>query len=185
MEKLIERVRDNDSEACKEMFGMFHKMIYSIINEFELNYGDFRVSADDLYQEACIAVYDACMAYRDKGARFSTFVYLVIKRRLKRYYRASIRRYANESVSIDNIETPDHQKEFICTNVSENPLVYHKQGQLYERIGDLCEMDRRILLLRIQNYSYQEIASMLGTSTKKIDNRLYRLRKQLLEKEKH
>ena len=56
---------------------------------------------------------------------------------------------------------------------------------LYERIGDLCEMDRRILLLRIQNYSYQEIATLLKTSTKKIDNRLYRLRKQLLEKEKH
>ena len=183
--ELIQRVKENDPEACKEMFEGFHRMIHSIINDYQLEYGDFLISREDLYQEALIGIYEACFAYQlGSNAKFSTFVYIVIKRRINRFYKNHLRRYINESYSLDNMDFLDHREEFKASSVSEDPIAYHKQEELKESLNRLSDLDREILQLRMKNYSYAQIAHKLDISSKKVDNRLYKLKKRFLRNHK-
>ena len=181
--ELIQRVKENDSEACKEMIEGFKKMIHSIINDYELECGDFVISRDDLYQEACIGIYEACFAYKDENkAKFSTLVYLIVKRRINRFYKNHIKRYANEAYSIDNMETLDHREEIRSNCISEDPIAYHRNCEARKIISGLSDFDREILQLRMKNYSYAEIAQKMNISAKKVDNRLYKLKKRYLHR---
>ena len=183
--ELIERVKNNDEFACKEMFDNYHKMIHSIINDYNLEYGDYLVSREDLYQEALIALYDACFVYKDNmNTKFSTFAYLVIKRRIQRCYKKQMYKYINETFSIDNMELVDHRKEFQSYYVSDNPVEYHRQEEIRAHLKELNDLDRQIITLRLENYSYSEIAEKLKINKKKVDNRLYNLKKKYLKNEK-
>ncbi len=50
---------------------------------------------------------------------------------------------------------------------------------LHERITRLQPFDRAIVLLWLENISYEEIGQMLGISTKNVSVRLFRIREQL------
>lgn len=51
--------------------------------------------------------------------------------------------------------------------------------QLHERINRLGMFDRAIILLWLENMSYQEIGSIVGISEKNVSVRLYRIKEQL------
>ena len=53
-----------------------------------------------------------------------------------------------------------------------------------EKVENLPEKDRRIIELRIKNYSYNEIAGIMGISSKQVDNRLSRLRRKWKQERK-
>lgn len=183
--ELIERVKNKDESAYKEAVVLYEKMIYSIINTYQLDYGDYTISTEDLYQEGLIGIYDACFAYDEsKDTKFSTFVYIVIKRKIQRFYLSQLRKYVNESYSIDNVEHLDHYNEIKAECICENPIEYHKSERIKDQLRHFSKLDKKILLMRIERYSYKEIAEKLKVNEKRIDNRLYRIKKQIaLEKE--
>lgn len=182
VEELIQKVKDDDLIACKEMIDMFHKMICSIINDYNLNLGDYLISFDDLYQEALIGLYEACKNYRyDKNTRFSTFVYVVVKRKVQRFYNQQFKKYINESLSIDKFEQLDHLDSFKTNYVYDNPLSYLKEEEFKNGLNNFNDLDRQIIKLRLENYSYLEIAEKLKIDKKKVDNRLYRLKARYLK----
>ena len=59
-----------------------------------------------------------------------------------------------------------------------------KQKVLKKYIDTFNELDRQIIKLRIKNYSYDQIAHILNINKKKVDNRLYKLKKKFLERTK-
>ena len=50
---------------------------------------------------------------------------------------------------------------------------------LYDRIHRLKPFDRAIVLLWLENMSYEEIGSIVGISTKNVSVRLYRIKEEL------
>ena len=50
---------------------------------------------------------------------------------------------------------------------------------LHKRIHRLQPFDRAIVLLWLENMSYEEIASIVGISVKNVSVRLYRIKEQL------
>ncbi len=50
---------------------------------------------------------------------------------------------------------------------------------LHERIGRLGPFDRAIVLLWLENLSYEEIGEIVGISTKNVSVRLFRIKEQL------
>lgn len=184
--ELVEKVQQKDDDAFVELYKEYTRMIHSIVNSYSLEYGDYRISKDDLLQEAYIGLYDACIAFnKNKETKFSTFAYMVIKRRMLRFYRKYMGSYVNEVYSIDNVELLDHYKEIENANVNENPVHYHYQNEIEELVKKpnkrISDEDRQILLMRINNYSYNEIAKKLKVNRKRIDNRLTRLKKRYLK----
>lgn len=51
--------------------------------------------------------------------------------------------------------------------------------QLYSRIHKLKPFDRAIVLLWLENMSYEEIGAIVGISTKNVSVRLYRIKEEL------
>lgn len=174
----------NDDEAYKALYQEFIPLIKSMIENLELKYGDFKVSKEDLYQEALLGLYDACLKYEtNKYAQFSTFAYIVIKRRINRIFYRDLRRYKKECVSIDNLLSPDHS--YVLTNrIAENENNYEiaDKVNIIAKSKHITQEDKLIIKMRSENYTYQEIAAKLNTSTKRIDNRLTRLKKLFKEK---
>jgi len=179
---LIDLIKRNDENAFKELLEQFTKMIHAIIKEYDLDYGDYQVSKDDLYQEATIALYEAAINFdQSKDNKFSTFAFMVIKRRVARFYKRYRSDYEMASCSIDMIELQDHNLIFKSNAVNDNPIEYHKRLDFIEALRNdnskITSEDKTILIMRMNNYSYSEIAKKLGVNTKRIDNRIARLKK--------
>lgn len=51
--------------------------------------------------------------------------------------------------------------------------------QLYRRINKLGIVDRAIILLWLENMSYEEIGQIIGISTKNVSVKLVRIKEQL------
>jgi len=65
-------------------------------------------------------------------------------------------------------------------NLFEDKDEDSKQAEmLRKRISKLGPFDRAIILLWLENMSYEEIGAVVGTSTKNVSVRLYRIKEQL------
>jgi Sigma-70, region 4. len=51
--------------------------------------------------------------------------------------------------------------------------------QLYKRINRLGKIDRAIILLWLENISYEEIGEIIGITAKNVSVRLFRIKEQL------
>lgn len=184
MEKeLITKVQnERDSGAFRQLLKENERIIYSIIGSFHDFGSDYLLNRDDLYQEASIALFDACMTYDpEAGARFSSYAYVVIRRRVSRAVKTMMRSYREETMSFDKFEDIDRMKEFSTSYVRDDPVRYSENRERQDRIAAFLERleegDRMIVEARLSGLSYREIAEKLGLSTKKVDNRLMRIKK--------
>ena len=54
-----------------------------------------------------------------------------------------------------------------------------QMDMLRRRIGKLGQFDRAIILLWLENMSYEEIAAIMGITVKNVSVRLYRIKEEL------
>ncbi len=185
--EIINRIKSNDNVAFEEFLKKHEKIIQSVISVFDLEFGDFKISHEDLFQEGMIAFYEACRNYDEKyNARFSTFAYVVIKRRIHHYYYSCLKRYQNESYSIDTLELQDYFLPISSSLVCDSGFDYaldDKKDRINKILSNLKNEDKQILEMRINSYSYDEIAKHLNINRKRVDNRLFRLKQRLLKSE--
>lgn len=179
--KIIERIRKGDESAFEKLLENHKKMIYSIINSFVVKYNAYSIEQDDLYQEGCLALYDAAISYEaDKETKFSSYAYLVIRSKIINVITKYNRIYNRETFSIDSFECAERNRLMAVNDV---PFKYHRDCELKRGIKKfmsvLSEEDRKILELRYREYTYREISEKLDINTKKVDNRLSSIRKAL------
>lgn len=180
--ELLKEVSEGNEQACKEIINHFSLMIYSIINNYELNYGDYCVPIEDLYQEGCISLIEACKSYIDnKQTKFSTYAYVVIERRIKRVFSQLIKPY-REEFSLDKPVRSDYMNASYHNYISDKQLKYdvevNEEKELINNLKFLNESDKKIIELRMHNYSYKEIANLLNISPKSVDNKIARIRRR-------
>ena len=178
---MIEKIRSGDEKAFEQLLKEYHRMIFSIINAYDLEKGDYAVDKLDLYQEASLALYEAVFSYEEKrNVRFSSYAYMLIRSRVLNVLRHYYRTYREETYSIDANENPDFCNAFA---ISDQPFRYHREQEFlkhYRRfINGLSQEDRRILELRNRKYSYKQISESLNINTKRVDNRLAFLKRSI------
>lgn len=123
------------------------------------SWGATSVSAEDVAQEVCLAVFTALPSYRDQGKPFLAFVYGIAAHKVADAHRAAARNRA-EPVS----EVPD-----TTADQSECPEQRAMQGELTARMNTLLrllpEKQREILILRIMvGLSAEETAEMVDST---------------------
>ena len=121
---------------------------------------------DDLFQEALIALWRGFEKFRGE-CNIRSWIYRVSlntcisAERKKRRQADSVRL----DMSIDLFSDTDEES---------------RQAQmLRERIGRLGVFDRAIILLWLENLSYEEIGAIVGITAKNVSVRLVRIREQL------
>ena len=121
---------------------------------------------DDLFQEVLVALWQGLDSFRGESALRSwiyriAFNTCISAERKKRRRADSVRLDMNINLFAD---TDDDSRQ---------------AQMLRKRIGKLGVFDRAIILLWLENLSYEEIGAIVGISAKNVSVRLVRIREQL------
>ncbi|MEO6406934.1 MAG: sigma-70 family RNA polymerase sigma factor [Ferruginibacter sp.] len=125
---------------------------------------------DDLFQEINIQLWHSIPAFRNASA-VSTWVYRVALNTAIKW--VTKERKHNQSESLDN------EKQVLYEN---NTGTDDRLAWLYEEIYKLEKTDRSIALLLLDNFSYKEMAAIIGISESNIGVRINRIKKHLITK---
>lgn len=140
-------------------------IIIKICRAYSKSQEDF----EDYYQEVCLQI------WRSKGnfkgnSEWSTWI-----------YRLSL----NVCMTI---RTRENKRQVQISNSSELPEIANQElfsfqdkslEELYKAIKQLSNLDRAIIVLYLEERSYKEIATILGTTSNNIGVRIQRIKKKL------
>ena len=121
----------------------------------------------DLFQEVLIGLWKSFPSYEERGDvrswiyRVSLNVCISIDRKKRQHKTVPL------TMDIDPYEEVD-------TNQNSRQM-----DQLRKRIAKLGQFDRAIILLWLENMSYDEIAAVMGITVKNVSVRLYRIKEEL------
>jgi len=127
--------------------------------------------AKDLLQEVCIHLWQGLDKFR-QAANVSTWVYRVTVNTCLMYKRKK----KLATVALSSVET---------SQLAIEPIVERGDRQvklLQQFIVELPEKERLIMILYLENLSYEEIAEVMGISTNYIGVKINRIKKLLTKK---
>ena len=131
---------------------------------------------EDLAQEALMGLLAAVRTYRpDGGASFTTYATACIRHRLLSVARRYGPRADREQSLEDSPELPDPTVDPALLLMDKEEL----DGLLHRLRTRLTETEYRVLLLRLGDCSYAEIAARLDITVKAVDNAVQRMRRKL------
>lgn len=125
-----------------------------------------REEVDDLFQESLIAMWRGFESFRG-DANIRSWIYRVA---------------LNTCISVERKKSrrPESSRLKMDINLFLDTDEDNRQVQaLRNRIGQLGVFDRAIVLLWLENLSYEEIGAIVGISAKNVSVRLVRIREQL------
>ncbi len=153
-----EKSREVFLESIKENTGIIHKVTAI--------YADTREDREDLYQEILYQSWKSYPSFR-QDSKFSTWLYrislntaLVFRRKDRGQFHSQL----NESVC----NHPDYS--YNCSQAV---------NELIAAIKTLSKVDRMIITLYLEGYTYQEIGNMAGISKENTGVKIFRIKKQL------
>ncbi len=140
---------------------------------------------EDLFQEGMIALLKAVRNYREnEPGTFRTFALVCVNNKLSsalaahmRHKNAPMRGY----VSLSEGEPLPESMGGITDIDPETLVIQNEEAEdRSRRIQNLLSLfERQVLQLYLSSYSYDEMASQLGSSVKAVDNALQRVRRKL------
>ena len=146
------------------------------------------VELSDIEQECNLAFLEAIDNYNEyKNIKFNTFAISCMKNHLisiVRLYNREKHQTLNEALSLDEVLNNDNTITNYIIDETKNPenitLIEEEDNILYKKIlKDLTPFEECVTLLRIQDYSYNEIATILDKSRKSIDSCIQRIKNKL------
>ena len=168
----IAQAAAGDQEAFARLVHRMMPLIHDQIRRI----GCEGLEDEDLAQEALMGLLAAVRTYReDGGAAFTTYATTCIRHRLLSVARRTGSRADREMPLEDSPEPID-------PTIDPALLLQDKEeadGLLAQLQTRLTAMEYRVLLLRLSDCSYAEIAARLGITAKAVDNAIQRIRRKM------
>ena len=132
-------------------------------------YSNSQEDFEDLYQEVCLQIWRSKDNFKG-NSEWSTWI-----------YRLSL----NVCMTI---RTKENKRQMQISNSNELPEIANQElfsfqdeslEELYMAIKQLSDLDRAIIVLYLEERSYKEIATILGTTPNNIGVRIQRIKKKL------
>ena len=123
---------------------------------------------EDYYQEVCLQIWKSRNNFQAQS-EWSTWVYrlsLNVSMTLLKKQKNNPQHLASDNVPSEESEEP---RAFVDESLE----------QLYVAIRQLSEIDRGVILLYLEEKSYQEIADIIGTNPNNIGVRIKRIKERL------
>ena len=160
----------------QEAFALLVHRMMPLIHDQIRRIGVVGLEDEDLAQEALMGLLAAVRTYRpDGGATFTTYATTCIRHRLLSVARRHGPRVDHEQPLEESDDLPD-------TVVDPTLQVQEREaldGLLARLQSRLTPIEYRVLLLRLGDCSYAEIAARLGTTIKAVDNAIQRIRRKM------
>ncbi len=155
-------------KQSKKEFSQRIEKHQAIIHKITFVYTNDPTDREDLFQEICLQLWKAFPNFREE-AKFSTWMYRVAL-----------------NTAISNVRKNRNKPIFEPLNENENVAdIGHKEAEqlnlLNRAISKLNYIDKAIILLWLEEKSYDEIASIMGTSKSNVSVKLVRIKRKLEE----
>lgn len=161
---------DNRDEIFSRWLNDYKNLIFKVVRA----YADAGQDQDDLFQEILLQLWSSIPSYQAQAAP-TTWIYRVALNTALTWKRGRKRRRKRiQTLAIDFNEKADLN--------NSNPTTDQKIiDQLYDAIRKLPKIDSSIILMHLDNLSYQEMAQILGISPNNVGVKLNRAKKQLAQ----
>ena len=152
---------DNKETDFSRIVREHKSTIYTVCYMFSKD----KQEVDDLFQEVLVKLWQGYDSFQGKSD-LRTWI-----------YRVSL----NTCISIDRKKKRRKTQPLLegIDLFNKNDADNRQTDMLHERIGRLQPFDRAIVLLWLENMSYDEIAQIVGISVKNVSVKLYRIKEQL------
>lgn len=132
-------------------------------------YMDSPADREDLFQEITYQAFKAFKNFRGQ-AKFSTWLYRVALNTAITFYRKEKRQ--PELLTFELL--PEAQPD-------EADPVEEQTKAMYKAIGNLSNIDKAIVMLYLEDYSYQEIGDVVGITANNVAVKMNRIKSKLKE----
>ena len=185
--ELVYLVREDNSEANEILFNKYAPIITSYSNQYSKYIKNIGLEVNDLIQEGMLGLNNAISTFNeDKDVLFYTYAITCIKRTIITAIVKANRqknRPLNNSISFENDLDLSENDKLLYDN-SYNPEYIIENNENIEDLNKiarkvLSELELQVFDLRINNFSYNEIAILLSKSPKAIDSTIQRIKLKL------
>ena len=132
-------------------------------------YGDTVQDREDLFQEIVIQLWKALPKFHGRS-KFSTWMYRVALNTAISDFRKKKRNPPVSAIEISSFEI----------NRQENEINKEEQiKNLYDAIGQISEIEKAIVMLYLEDRSYDEMEEILGINTNNLRVKMNRIKEKL------
>jgi RNA polymerase sigma-70 factor (ECF subfamily) len=156
------------NDTLEDWISQYKALIFKIVRSYAFTAMD----REDLFQEITLQVWRSIPAFREECA-VTTWLYRVA-------LNTAIRFSQREKKRTDRASLDDAHHVLLETEVAHDDRL----AWLYDEISKLNEIDRSITLLMLDDFSYREMASIIGITESNIGVRINRIKKHLIDKSK-
>ena len=131
-------------------------------------YTDTEQDFEDYYQEVCLQIWRSREKFNGQS-KWSTWIYRLSLNVCITLFRKKQR--ANEQIGTEKLT---HKQA-----VSNGAFADESLNMLYDAIRELSEVDKAVILLYLEEKTYQEIAEIMGSNPNNIGVRIKRIKQRL------
>ena len=169
--EIIEDCQNGNVNSFQKLVEKYYQEAFAMAYFWTHN----REAALDISQEAFVRIYRHIKKF-DLSRPFKAWLFTIVKNLSMNY----LKRYRRKRIFFSDLGRRPQTGFELADDFFEREKQRDNMQQLLWGIGQLSETDRDIILLRdIEDYSYQEIADILGIPLGTVMSRLYYARKKL------
>lgn len=186
--ELLYLVSEKNEDAINLLYEKYKYIVDITVNKYIRSAYALNVDMDELYQEAYVGYADAIKSYNDdKKMQLRSFISLCVERRLQNFIRrnnTSKIKVLKEAYSFDNEIGDDLTLADIVGDNRNNPEVIKEERESLKKLREsidavLNSSEKEVFKLLLNDFSYEDIAAILGINLKKVYNIVYRIRAKI------
>lgn len=176
-QSLIRAVRNGDQESASVLYNRYARRVFGLVHSQMSDWLRTVTEPEDIVQSVFKSMFRGVSSGRYDAPEGNTLwsliaVIAVHKTRRRATHHASAIRDSRRNVSLESLGDAES---------AETPDLKGLELDLRETLGILREVDQRVLLARIQGHSVEEIAEIIGRTTRTVERSLQRIREKLAE----
>lgn len=179
--ELIYMIKESSEEALKIIIDKYDPIIKSMAFSYVKKYSIFNFDEEDLIQEGRIALCNAINKYdENKNVLFYSFLLLCVKGAMNNIVRKAFRKQdllIEDYIECENYDMNIADKD--CYNPSNICEDFEMEKYIIYFKNTLNDLESAIFELRLNNFKYSEIASLLDIKIKKVDNEMIKIKMKL------
>lgn len=186
--ELLYLASEYNEDAINVLFEKYKYIVDITVNKYIRTAYSLNLDYDELYQEAMVGYSNAIRLYNDdKNIQLRTFISVCIERRLQNYIRnnsTNKMKKLKEAYSFDTEIGEDLVLADVVGDNKKNPEFIKEQDESLKELKSIVDtrlssLEHQVFDLLINDFTSEDIAKILKTSTKNIYNITYRIRTKL------
>lgn len=158
---LICLYRENNDEAKKELCDRYTSFIYGVIVSIQKKMGGY-LDFEECFQEGFLSFLKCIERYDNELGAFYYFVKTTVEKKL--LCKLEMTKRNSNYIPLDKY-VYEGGDETLIDYVSEEENVVNYDSLIYDKaIGRMDDVCRKIVELRLEGYSYSEIARIIGVN---------------------